>query len=363
MKNTFGNNVTVTLFGESHGEAIGAVLDGLPSGIKIDREYIADCLSKRRPYGDISTARAEKDEFKILSGVNGDLTTGTPICIIIENENVKSGDYENIKLTPRPSHADYTAFCKYGSVGVLPGGGHFSGRLTAPLVAAGAIALSVLKAKGVLIGTHIKSIADVKDRDFADINKDIERLSDLKFAVLDQARAEKMTDVIRAAKAEGDSVGGVLETAVTGLPAGVGEPWFDSLEGVLSHALFSIPGVKGIEFGAGFSITEKRGSEANDEFCIKNGKPSTLTNNSGGISGGISNGEPILFQLAVKPTPTIFKEQKTVDLTSGTETTIKPQGRHDPCIVHRARIVADSVTALAILDMLSAKYGVEGLRE
>lgn len=362
MKNTFGNNITVTLFGESHGEAIGVVIDGLPSGIKIDREFIADCLSKRRPYGDISTARKERDEFKIISGINGDITAGSPVCILIENEDVRSNDYDNIKLTPRPSHADFTAFCKHGKEGVLPGGGHFSGRLTAPLVAAGAIALSVLKSKGILIGTHIKSIADVSDRDFSDLSADIKRLSDMRFAVLDDEKAEIMTGVIKAAKADGDSVGGVLETAVSGLPAGVGEPWFDSLEGVLSHALFSIPGVKGVEFGAGFGITKKRGSEANDEFVIKDGRPSTATNNSGGISGGISNGEPIIFRLAVKPTPTIFKEQKTVDLADNTETVIQPKGRHDPCIVHRARIVADSLTALVILDMLSAKYGGEGLK-
>ena len=363
MKNTFGNNIAVTLFGESHGEAIGVVIDGLPSGIRIDKDYIADCFSKRRPYGDISTSRAERDNFKIISGTNGDLTTGTPVCIIIGNENVKSADYDNIKLTPRPSHADFTAFCKYGSVGVLSGGGHFSGRITAPLVAAGAIALSVLESKGVYIGTHIKSIADIKDRDFSDIKEDIVKLWGMKFAVLDKESAEEMTKVIKEAKAEGDSVGGVLETAVVGLPAGVGEPWFDSLEGMLSHALFSMPGVKGVEFGAGFDITEKRGSEANDEFCIKDGKPATITNNSGGISGGISNGEPILFRIAVKPTPTIFKEQKTVDLSDNTETVIKPAGRHDPCIVHRARIVADSLTALTILDMLFTKYGAEGLKK
>ena len=362
MKNTFGNNISITLFGESHGQAIGVVLDGLPAGIKIDKEFIADCLSKRRPYGDISTSRRETDDFKILSGVNDDITCGTPVCIVIENKDVRSSDYGDTVLLPRPSHADYTAFCKYGKIGVLPGGGHFSGRITAPIVAAGAIALSVLRGKGIIIGTHIKSIADKKDRDFADIKKDILSLSDMSFAVLDENAGEQMKQVIKDAKAEGDSVGGVLETAVYGLPAGIGEPWFDSLEGMLSHALFSIPGVKGVEFGLGFEITEKRGSDANDLFCIKDGKISTLSNNSGGISGGISNGEAIIFRIAVKPTPTILKEQKTVDLSNNTETVTSFKGRHDPCIVHRARIVADSLTALTVLDMLFQKYGSEGLK-
>ena len=362
MKNTFGNNISVTLFGESHGEAIGAVLDGLPCGIKIDKAFIADCLSKRRPYGDISTSRKETDNFRILSGVNNSLTCGTPICIVIENGNVRSSDYDDTALLPRPSHADYTAFCKYGKEGVLPGGGHFSGRITAPIVAAGAIALSILKSKGILIGTHIKSIADKNDRDFSDIKEDILKLSDKQFGVLDDKTAEQMKQVIKDAKSDGDSVGGVLETAVYGLPAGIGEPWFDSLEGMLSHALFSIPGVKGIEFGLGFEIAKKRGSAVNDPFCIKDGKVSTLSNNSGGISGGISNGEAVIFRIAVKPTPTIFKEQKTVNLSDYTETVILPKGRHDPCIVHRARIVADSLTAITLIDMLFQKYGGEGLK-
>ena len=362
MRNTFGNNVTVTLFGESHGEAIGAVLDGIPSGKRIDRVFIAECLKKRKSADGISTARSEDDAFKIISGLKGEYTTGTPICIVIENTDVKPEDYSGFSLKPRPSHADWTAYCKYGEKGVLSGGGHFSGRLTAPLVAAGAIALSLLEEKGISIGTHIKKIADISDRDFDDYKQDISRLNGMNFAVLDDGISEKMREKILAVKAEGDSVGGILETAVIGLPAGVGEPWFDTLEGMISHAIFSIPAVKGIEFGAGFAITEKTGSSANDEFCIKNGKIGTSSNNSGGISGGISNGEPIIFRTAVKPTPTIFKEQRTVDIKSNTETVLIPKGRHDPCIVHRARIVADSLTALVILDMLYQHFGFEGLK-
>lgn len=362
MKNTFGNNVSVTLFGESHGGAVGVVLDGIPSGVKIDRDFIKAQLLKRKVGGKISTARAEKDEFKIISGVNGEYTIGTPICIIIENTDVNTSDYENFRNILRPSHADYSAFAKYGEIGLLSGGGHFSGRLTAPIVAAGAIAISVLREKGILIGTHIKSIHNVCDRDFLDFDSDINKLNGLDFAVLDGQKAELMKKEILSASENKDSVGGVLETAVTGLKAGVGEPWFDTLEGMLSHGLFSIPAVKGIEFGKGFDITKEFGSNANDEFYIKNNEIHTKTNNSGGINGGISNGEPIIFRLAVKPTPTIEKEQNSVNIKTKEETAGCFGGRHDPCIVHRARVVADSITALVILDMLSQNLGTKGLK-
>ncbi len=362
MKNTFGNSVTITLFGESHGDSIGAVLDGIPAGIKIDKAFIENQLSKRRPFDNISTSRVENDNFKIISGLNGEYTCGAPICIIIENENIKSNDYNEIKHLPRPSHSDYSTFCKHGKYGILPGGGHSSGRITAPIVAMGAIAIQILKNKGIFIGTHIKSIYDINDREFSDYKKDIEKLNDACFAVLDDVISQKMQDKIRFVKSQNDSVGGVLETAVIGLDGGVGEPWFDTLEGMLSHGLFSIPAVKGIEFGKGFDITEMLGSSANDELYIQNERIGSLSNNSGGICGGISNGEPIIFRLAVKPTPTILKEQKTVNLEKKENAVIKPSGRHDPCIVHRARVVADSITALVILDMLSQKYGAEGLK-
>ncbi len=361
MNNTLGQNVSITLFGESHGEAIGAVLDGIPSGIKIDRDFIAKKLSLRRPFGDISTKRQEKDDFKIISGLNGDITAGTPICIIIENKDVNPDDYEN-DIKPRPSHADYTAYKKHGVEGVLSGGGHFSGRLTAPIVAAGAVAMQILEKKGIKIGSHIKSILDVEDRDFADFYSDISALQDKTFAVLDNEAAKEMQKTIEKAALENDSVGGIIETAIIGVDAGLGEPFFDTLEGALAKGLFAIPAVKGVEFGAGFSITKMFGSVANDQMEIKDGKIRTLTNNSGGINGGISNGEPIVIRIAVKPTPSVKKEQKTVDLQSKTQTTLIVLGRHDPSIVHRARVVADSIAALTILDMLSRNEGSKGLR-
>ncbi len=362
MKNTFGTSVAITLFGESHGEYIGAVLDGLAPGIEINREYIERMLFLRRPEGKISTPRKEKDEFKIISGVVGGRTTGTPLTILIPNENVKSGDYTELKTVARPSHADYTAQCKYHGFQDARGGGHFSGRITAALVAAGAICKSALEQKGIFIGTHVKSCGKVSDRDFSDYMSDIAILSKKNFAVLCDEAEEAMKNKILEAASEGDSVGGVLETAVIGIPDGVGEPWFDSVESLLSHIMFSIPAVKGIEFGAGFNFADMKGSSANDPFRVKSGKVVTDKNDNGGINGGITNGMPIVFRTAIKPTPTIFKPQNTVDFKSMTETTIKPEGRHDPAIVHRARVVQDAATAIAICDMLSLRFGTDWLK-
>ena len=363
MKNTFGNSVAVTLFGESHGEYIGAVIDGLAPGIEIKREYVEHMLTLRRPDGKISTPRKEKDEFKIVSGMINGRTTGTPLTILIPNENVKSSDYAELKTVARPAHADYTAQCKYHGFQDSRGGGHFSGRITAALVAAGAICKSALEAKGILIGTHVKKCAGVQDRDFGDYTADINALSEKTFAVLDSTCEEPMKNRILEAAAEGDSVGGVLETAITGIPAGVGEPWFDSVESILSHMMFSIPAVKGIEFGAGFGIADMKGSLANDSLRMENGKIVTETNNNGGINGGITNGMPIVFRTAIKPTPTIFKPQNTVDFRSLTDAVIEPKGRHDPAIVHRARIVQDASAAIVICDMLSMRFGTDWMCE
>lgn len=357
MKNTFGNNVSVTLFGESHGEAIGAVIDGMAAGIKVDTDFIASQLDLRRPVGSISTPRAEKDNFKILSGVFEGKTTGTPICIVIPNENTHSSDYDETRFKMRPSHADFTANVKYHGFEDYRGGGHFSGRVTAALVAVGAIVISTLREKGIFIGTHISKIADIYDRKFENIQADINALNDMQFAVLDSQKGEEMQNKIKKVKAEGDSVGGVLETAVCGMPAGVGEPWFDSVESMLSHALFAIPAVKGVEFGAGFDIAQMTGSKANDPFEIVDGKIVTKSNNNGGINGGITNGMPIIFRTAIKPTPTISKEQETVDIRDNSNTVLAAKGRHDPCIVHRARVVVDSVAAITLCDLLSAKFG------
>ncbi len=362
MKNTFGNSVAVTLFGESHGEYIGAVVDGLAPGIKIDNDYIANMLTLRRPDGKISTPRKEKDEFKIVSGVIDNTTSGTPITILIPNENIKSGDYSQMKTVARPSHADFTAECKYHGFQDSRGGGHFSGRITAALVAAGAVCRLALEQKGIQIGTHIKKCAGISDRDFSDYPTDIKALNQTTFAVLDEVCSEKMRDAILAAAAEGDSVGGVLETVIMGLPQGVGEPWFDTVEGLLSHIMFSIPAVKGIEFGAGFAIADMRGSEANDPFRMNNGAVYCTTNNNGGVNGGITNGMPIIFRTAIKPTPTIFKPQNTVDFKAMTETVLQPKGRHDPAIVHRARVVQDAAAAIVMCDALALRFGTDWLK-
>lgn len=357
MKNTFGQSVAITLFGESHSEYIGAVLDGMAPGLTVDEAFIRHQLSLRRPQGKISTARVEADEFKIISGVFEGKTTGTPLCILIPNTNTRSKDYD--RNIPRPGHADYAAECKYHGYQDPRGGGHFSGRITAALVAAGAIAISALRQNGILVGTHISRISDICDRSFNSYESDIETLADLSFPVLDFQKADLMRACIEDAASEGDSVGGILETAVIGLPAGIGEPWFDTVEGVLSHALFSIPAIKGVEFGEGFGMADLRGSEANDALRIENGRVITATNHNGGINGGITNGMPLIFRCAVKPTPSIFQEQESVDLASGQNTTLTLQGRHDPAIIHRARVVVDSVVALVLCDLLALRFGTD----
>ncbi len=361
MKNTFGNNIKLTIFGESHGVSVGCVLDGIAPGIPVDEDHIRKLLTLRRPAGSISTPRHEEDAFVIQSGVFNGYTTGTPICIVIPNKDTRSKDYSEMSRMARPSHADYTAHCKYRGYEDYRGGGHFSGRITAALVAAGGIIIPALKKKGIQIGTHIKSCGGINDREFENLNEDIERLSDLSFAVLDDYASEIMQEKIIEVKNRGDSLGGILETAVIGIDAGVGEPWFDSVESMISHALFSIPAVKAVEFGAGFSFAEMYGSQANDPFYIDNNNVYTKTNNSGGINGGITNGMPLVFRCVIRPTPTISKEQQTIDYVNRTNGTLSASGRHDPCIVHRARIVVDCVTALALADLLATKYGTDWL--
>ena len=367
MKNVFGSAVTVTLFGESHGEAIGAVIDGLAPGLTVDEELIRQRLSLRRPSGTISTQRQEQDEYRIVSGVYEGKTTGTPVCILIPTADTRSGDYQT--SVARPGHADYTAQCKYHGAQDGRGGGHFSGRITAALVAAGALVLPTLARRGIEIGTHVCRCAGVSDARFTmeppdeegALREQLRALNQKTFAVLDETAGERMKQHIERARADLDSVGGVLETAVVGLPAGLGEPWFDSLESVLSHALFSIPAVKGVEFGDGFGFADLFGSQANDAMRLSDGRVVTLTNHNGGILGGISNGMPVIFRCAVKPTPSIGKLQKTVDFVKGEEIDYAGRGRHDPCIVHRARAVVDSVCALALIDLLTQRFGTEGL--
>ena len=359
MKHTFGSSIAVTIFGESHGEEIGVVIDGLSPGIPVDREFINAQLALRRPAGKISTARQEQDEYRIVSGVFEDRTTGTPLCICIPNTQTRSKDYAATRALARPGHADYTANTKYHGFEDYRGGGHFSGRITAGLVAGGAIAMTALREKGIVLGTHIARCGGVNDRIFGDLEADIAVLQKMQFAVLDESAGVTMRECIEKAAAEGDSVGGVLETAVLGMPAGVGEPWFDTLEGMLAHALFSIPGIKGVQFGAGFGGADLRGSAYNDPFRMKDGKVVTTTNRNGGINGGISNGMPIQFRCAVKPTPSIYKEQKTVDIHRKENADLQIEGRHDPAIIHRARVVVDSVTALVLCDALATHFGTD----
>ncbi len=362
MKNTFGESVSVTLFGESHGIAIGAVLDGMAPGIDVDEAFIAHQMNLRRSVSSLSTARKEADIVHIVSGVVNGKTTGTPITFLIQNGDHHSSDYEKMKTIARPGHADYTAFCKYHGYSDVRGGGHFSGRITAGLVAAGAVAIDALKKRGILIGTHIAKCAGVADRTFKTLESDITFLNNQSFAVLDDKQAAEMKTKIEQAKANGDSVGGILETAVIGFPAGIGEPWFDTLESVLSHAIFAVPAVKGLEFGDGFALSDMFGSDANDAFRMENGKVITETNHNGGILGGISSGMPILFRTAIKPTPSIYKEQQTVDFGKNENIELVIAGRHDPAIVHRARVVIDSVTALVLCDMLALRFGTDYLK-
>lgn len=357
MKNTFGQSIGVTVFGESHGEAIGAVIDGLAPGISVDNDFISHQLSKRRPQGKTDTPRVEMDEYKILSGVFNGKTTGTPIAIVIPNENTKSRDY--CYGVARPSHADYSAFCKYHGYEDYRGGGHFSGRITAAIVAAGAIAIKALEGLNIKIGTHILKCAGVSDRAFCDLDSDINHLNKATFPTLSQDAEAKMTKKILEARESCDSVGGILQTVVTGMPEGVGEPWFDSVESLLSHALFSIGGVKGVEFGAGFAMADMTGSEANDAFEMSNGRVIAKTNNNGGINGGITNGMPIVFSVAVKPTPSIAQKQSTIDFLKNEDKELEIKGRHDPAIVRRACVVVDSITALTLADMLAQRYGTD----
>jgi len=356
VKNTFGQSVCTTVFGESHGEAVGVVIDGLAPGIDVDLEFIKAQLSKRRPSGKTDTPRVENDNFQILSGVFNGKTTGTPITVVIPNENTKSGDYSY--GVARPSHADYTAHMKYHGYEDYRGGGHFSGRVTAGLVAGGAIAISALKKLGINIGTHILECGGVCDRSFENAENDILEIQGKEFCVLSDCQ-DAMTEKIVEARLKGDSVGGVVETAITGMPVGVGEPWFDSVEGLLSHALFSIGGIKGVEFGAGFEFAKMYGSQANDAFVKDENGISTETNNNGGINGGITNGMPIVFRCAVKPTPSIGKTQKTVNFVTNENAELEIKGRHDPAIIRRICSVVDSVCALALCDMLAMRYGTD----
>lgn len=355
MKNNFGTNISMTIFGESHGPCIGITLDGLPAGFKINLERIKEDMEKRKAKGSISTQRHEDDEVEIVSGFFNGYTTGTALTILIQNKNTQSKDYSDIQYRLRPGHADFSAYEKYHGFQDYRGGGHFSGRLTAPIVAAGSICRQILETKNILIGSHIEQLYALHDAPFSnnidELKKQIQTLNKKEFTTLDEQVAQNMKQAILEAKNEQDSIGGILESAIINLPAGIGEPFFDSIESILAHLLFSIPAVKGVSFGAGFQMAAKKGSEANDAF-IMNDTIQTKTNNNGGINGGISNGMPIIIHTCIKPTPSIYKAQETVDYKTKESQTLNIKGRHDPCILHRARIVVDSMIAFGILDLL-----------
>lgn len=364
MKNVYGNAITLTIYGESHGAGVGAVLDGIAPGITIDTDFIDAEMEKRRASSSISTSRREADKVEFLSGVYQGKTTGTPISIFIKNENVRSKDYNGIMNVPRPGHADYTALAKFLGHSDPRGGGHFSGRVTAPVVAAGAICRAALKQQGITIATRLARCAGISDAPLpeteAELLKAADQLNRSNFAVLDQAAGEKMQQAILDAKASLDSVGGILETFILGLPAGLGEPFFGSVESELAHVFFSIPAVKGIEFGLGFGFADLRGSEANDPFIFEGDTLKTTTNNNGGLNGGITNGMPVVFRAVVKPTSSIAKLQRTANLETKQVEDFELHGRHDPCVLHRGRAVADAVTALVLLDLISQRYGTLG---
>ena len=353
MKNTFGSDLSLTIFGESHGRAVGAVLDGMAAGVPVDEAFLAACMDKRRARGDgLSTPRVEADAVQLLSGVVNGHTTGTAIALMIENQNTRSGDYAKTADLLRPGHADFAARMKDGESVDLSGGGRFSGRLTAPLCVAGGIAMQLLEEENIRIVSHIASIAGIADEGIfpaSTLGKP--------FPTLSEARGEEMLAAIAKARADGDSVGGVVECAVLGLPAGLGDALFDGVESRLSAALFGIPAVKGVEFGAGFAAAALRGSENNDAFVLRGGRAMTETNRCGGILGGITTGAPLVFRAAFKPTPSIARRQRTVDLAAMRETTIEIAGRHDPCIVPRAAIVQTCAAALAVGDLMTARYG------
>ena len=354
--NVWGNKLKISIFGESHGNGIGAVVDGIPSGLKLDEEFIRREMQRRAPGRDkFSTPRKEADEVEILSGVVDGYTTGTPICGIIRNTNTRSRDYH--KELIRPGHADCTGFARYGETHDFRGGGHFSGRITAALVFAGALAKLALREKGVTIASHIKSIGSVCEKSFLDFESIDEKLlcglTEKAFPVIEDECGEGMKKVITEAAADKNSVGGIIECAAIGVKPGVGAPFFAPLESLISSIMFSIPAVKGIEFGDGFGSASLRGSQNNDPYDTDGVRIFTKTNHAGGILGGMTTGMPLIFRAAMKPTPSIFKEQDSVDMVSMKPVKLSIKGRHDPCIVLRAVPVFEAAAAIAVYDLLA----------
>lgn len=365
MPSTFGSALRVTVFGQSHSQAVGCVVEGLPSGHVVDMEALRRFMARRAPgQGPWTTPRKEADLPRVVSGLNPrGATCGAPLAVVIENTNTRSRDYDNLMAVPRPGHADYTAWAKWHGNQDVPGGGHFSGRLTAPLCAAGGIALQVLAKRGVRVGAHLLSVADVRDEPLcaldnapasqARLRAQLDALADGRtFPTIDDAAGKAMLDAIDDARRELDSVGGVVECVATGMPAGVGSPMFDGIENLVARAAFGVPAVKGVEFGRGFEAARLRGSEDNDPYRMVDGAVTPATNNAGGALGGITTGAPVLFRMALKPTSSISRPQESVDLASGSDATLEVHGRHDPCVATRAVPVAEAICALALLDAL-----------
>ena len=358
MSGMWGSKIKLSIFGESHGNAIGITIDGLPAGFSIDMDKIMMEMARRAPgKSSLSTPRKESDIPEILSGYFEGKTTGTPLCAIIRNSNTKSKDYSKLKDVMRPGHADYTGVVRYKGFNDYRGGGHFSGRITAPLVFAGAICKQILEVKGIIVSAHINSIGKIKDCSFLESDISDELLNSFKekeLPLINTKLEDEMRQEILSARSSGDSIGGTIECAILGVSPGIGDPFFDSVESTLAHLMFSVPAVKGIEFGKGFDISKMRGSEANDEYYLENGNIKTKTNNNGGILGGITNGMPIIFNVAIKPTASIFKEQNAVNIVTMEETTLCIEGRHDPCIVQRALPVIEAVAAIGITELMNS---------
>ena len=355
MSSTYGERFRLTIFGQSHSAAIGVTMEGIPAGFAIDMDKLQTFLDRRAPgKSPTATSRKEPDRPEFLSGLVGNVTCGTPITAIIRNTNTRSGDYDNLRDCPRPGHADYTAQIRYGGNQDVSGGGHFSGRLTAPLCIAGGICLQILEQMGIAIGAHIQSIGSVTDEKLDPVSvtaEDLKSLTAMQFPVLRDGAAEEMTAEILAAKADGDSVGGIIECAAVGLPAGWGDPMFGGMENRIAQMVFGIPAIRGIEFGTGFAAAAMRGSTHNDPYYYdNNGQVKTRTNHHGGALGGITSGMPLLFRAAIKPTPSIAKEQDSIRLSKEENAKLVIQGRHDPCIVPRAVPVLEAAAAVAIYD-------------
>ncbi len=351
MSSSYGKDMRITIFGQSHSPAIGVTIEGIPAGQEIDFNELAVFLDRRAPgRNEFSTARREADKPEFISGIKGNVTCGTPLTAIIRNTDTRSQDYEELVRIPRPGHADYTANVKYGGAQDYAGGGHFSGRMTAPLCVAGGIFMQFLRREGIEIISCIKSIGSISDENELTVST-----AGKEFPAVSDDAGEKMRAFIAAAKAEGDSVGGVIECKVIGVPAGLGDPMFDGIENRIAQAVFGIPAVKGIEFGIGFAAAKLRGSENNDCFEMKENKVVTKTNNCGGILGGITDGMPVVFRAAIKPTPSVAKEQRTLNLVTGEQEILRVGGRHDPCIVPRAVPCIESAAAIAVYDALLAR--------